>query len=118
MNSKTGDHPDVLAHVSVRARNLKVLLCVVFEESIVMELLQLSGKHVILNVESSNSVTFKEESPNFALSRKGSSTLILKTAREHADTIRIPPDVESAVIELKDFSAERMGAKSNNLKIL
>ena len=30
--SETGDHPDVLAHVSVRARNLKVLLCVLFDQ--------------------------------------------------------------------------------------
>ncbi len=32
LNPYTGDHPDVLAHVSVRARNLKVMLAVVFEE--------------------------------------------------------------------------------------
>ena len=32
LNHQTGDHPDVLAHVSVRARNLKVMLCVVFDE--------------------------------------------------------------------------------------
>ena len=30
--SETGDHPDVLAHVSVRARNLKVLFCVLFDQ--------------------------------------------------------------------------------------
>lgn len=27
------DYPDVLAHVSVRARNLKVLLCVLFDDA-------------------------------------------------------------------------------------
>jgi len=31
LNPLTGDHPDVLAHVSVRARNLKVMLAVVFD---------------------------------------------------------------------------------------
>ena len=31
--SQTGDHPDVLAHVSVRARNLHVMLAVVFDEA-------------------------------------------------------------------------------------
>ena len=30
LNPETGDHPDVLAHVSVRARNLKVMLTVCF----------------------------------------------------------------------------------------
>lgn len=31
LNPVSGAHPDVLAHVSVRARNLKVMLAVVFD---------------------------------------------------------------------------------------
>ena len=46
--SQTGDHPDVLAHVSVRARNLKVLLCVVFDEAKCNELASMEGKHIFL----------------------------------------------------------------------
>jgi len=46
--SETGDHPDVLAHVSVRARNLKVLLCVLFEQSKCNELAALEGQHIFL----------------------------------------------------------------------
>ena len=37
----TSDYPDVLAHVSVRARNLKVMLVVLFDEKKQQELCQL-----------------------------------------------------------------------------
>jgi alpha-glucan,water dikinase len=48
MNS--ADYPDVLAHVSVRARNLKVLLSVLFDESRYKDLKGLVGKHLKLDV--------------------------------------------------------------------
>jgi hypothetical protein len=32
LSPHTANHPDVLAHVSVRARNLKVMLACVFDE--------------------------------------------------------------------------------------
>jgi len=44
------DYPDVLAHVSVRARNLKVLLAAVFDEKKSQELLDLQGKHIFMKV--------------------------------------------------------------------
>ena len=52
MNS--ADYPDVLAHVSVRARNLKVLLCVLFDEPQYKTLMGLTGKHLKLDVANSN----------------------------------------------------------------
>lgn len=45
------DYPDVLAHVSVRARNLKVLLAVLFDESKCNDLLKLEGKHLFFAIE-------------------------------------------------------------------
>ena len=48
------DYPDVLAHVSVRARNLKVLLTVLFDEEECNKLLKLENRHVFLKVEGSN----------------------------------------------------------------
>lgn len=48
------DYPDVLAHVSVRARNLKVLLAVNFNQEECDELEKLQGQHVVMNVEGSN----------------------------------------------------------------
>lgn len=45
------DYPDVLAHVSVRARNLKVLLAVLFDDSKISELKALVGQHLLFNVK-------------------------------------------------------------------
>ena len=60
----TGDHPDVLAHVSVRARNLKVLLCVLFDQDKCDEMAALEGKHIFLQSQSSNDVRFEQQNPN------------------------------------------------------
>jgi alpha-glucan,water dikinase len=48
------DYPDVLAHVSVRARNMKVLLAVLFDETKINELKALVGKHMFFAVEDHN----------------------------------------------------------------
>jgi alpha-glucan,water dikinase len=48
------DYPDVLAHVSVRARNLKVLLTVLFDQKQCDDLAGLEGRHLLLKVEGSN----------------------------------------------------------------
>jgi alpha-glucan, water dikinase len=45
------DYPDVLAHVSVRARNLKVMYTVCFDENKVRELVSLEGKHIFMTIE-------------------------------------------------------------------
>ena len=42
------DYPDVLAHVSVRARNMKALLVCNFNESTCDELLGMRGKNLLL----------------------------------------------------------------------
>lgn len=44
------DYPDVLAHVSVRARNLKVLLCVLFDDAKCHELISLKSQHLKLEI--------------------------------------------------------------------
>jgi len=47
----SSDYPDVLAHVSVRARNLKVMLGVLFDEEKGKQLYDLEGNHIFLHVE-------------------------------------------------------------------
>lgn len=53
------DYPDVLAHVSVRARNLKVMFAVSFNDVHVNELNSLVGRHIFMKIENHN-VTFKK----------------------------------------------------------
>ena len=114
----TGDHPDVLAHVSVRARNLKVLLCVLFDQEKCDEIAAMENKHIFLQSQSSNDVKFELQNPNQALTRAASSALILKTAIENASDIRDPPEFQECVLGIDDFNNSQMGAKSNNLKVL
>lgn len=45
------DYPDVLAHVSVRARNLKVMFTVCFDENKIRELESMAGKHCFMTIE-------------------------------------------------------------------
>lgn len=59
MNPETGDHPDVLAHVSVRARNLKVMLAVLFEAEQCKAIAGLEGRPLLLTAESANLVRFE-----------------------------------------------------------
>ena len=58
------DYPDVLAHVSVRARNLKVLLCVLFDDAKCNDLINLRGQHLKLEVQGQN-VNYKMEDPYY-----------------------------------------------------
>lgn len=118
LNPLTGDHPDVLAHVSVRARNLKVMLAVVFDETKCRELAQLEGRIVLFQYESSNEVKYEEQSAQELLTRRASSNLILKSAIEGVKNIKTPPMFTELVVDLVDFSSQHMGAKSNNLKNL
>jgi alpha-glucan, water dikinase len=118
LNPLTGDHPDVLAHVSVRARNLKVMLAVVFDEAKCKEIAQLEGKHVQLQAESSNQVKIEEKGLHELITRRASSNLILQSAIEGVKNIKTPPMFTDLVVPLKNFSNQHMGAKSNNLKHL
>ena len=53
------DYPDVLAHVSVRARNQKAMFTVCFDEEIIKQLLALEGRHVFFTIEG-NKIRFQE----------------------------------------------------------
>ena len=47
----SSDYPDVLAHVSVRARNLKVLFAVFMNEDSYGDFKKLAGKHFMMSVK-------------------------------------------------------------------
>ena len=98
--SETGDHPDVLAHVSVRARNLKVLFCVLFDQEKCNQIAALENKHIFLQAQSADDVRFELQNPNQALTRKASSHLILQEARQNVADIRDPPDLSESVMSI------------------
>ena len=59
----TPDAPDVLSHVSVRARNLKTLFATCYESSPLEELRALEGKYVGILTTASGEVLWNEEKP-------------------------------------------------------
>ena len=111
------DYPDVLAHVSVRARNLKVLLTVLFEEDECNKLLKLENRHVFLKVEGSN-VKYELQSKDQPIARRASSHLILQSAMDEAKRLEPPPMFKTSLMYMNEFSQLHSGAKSNNLKFL
>ena len=111
------DYPDVLAHVSVRARNLKVLLAILFDEGQCQTLRGMVGKHLVLNVEGDN-IKIQESNPNLPLTRRASSHLILQCAMDQAATLKPPLMFQKSVMQMDEFSEKHSGAKSNNLRII
>jgi hypothetical protein len=97
------DYPDVLAHVSVRARNLKVLLAALFSDTICDELRSLEGKHVSMSCEG-GCVKFNIMNPDLPLARRASSHLILQSAIDNASSLQPPPMFTKSVMYLDEFS--------------
>ena len=108
------DYPDVLAHVSVRARNLKVMLIICFSEEKSKHLESMVDKHLFLTIEDTK-VRYEEASPELPLTRRASSHLILAQAREQAALLESPPIPEKSFMLIEEFNTKNMGAKSNNL---
>ena len=113
MNSS--DYPDVLAHVSVRARNLKVLLAVLFNDKTCKNLEAQKGQHLVLNVKNGE-VDWQSTNPNQPIARRASSHLILQEAVASAQNLPIPPAFKKSFMTMEEFSPKHSGAKSNNLK--
>jgi alpha-glucan,water dikinase len=113
----SSDYPDVLAHVSVRARNLKVLLTVLFNDQACKDLEAQVGNHLVMNVKN-NMVEWQSLNPNQPIARRASSHLILQEARDQAETLEPPPMFTKSIMYMEEFSERHSGAKSNNLKYL
>ena len=111
------DYPDVLAHVSVRARNLKVMFTVCFDDQIISDLRALIDKHVFFAIEG-NRIRFQEQSPETPITKSRSSQLLLQLYTEGGKNVKVPPEPKKAFMQLEEFTSVNMGAKSNNLLLL
>ena len=103
--------------MSVRARNLKIMFVVCFDENKVKEFISLEGKHVFMITEN-HAVRFQEQHPDTPITRRASSSLILQSIIENAKHVKPPPDFPKSFLTMDEFTPKHMGAKSNNLKIL
>ncbi len=107
----TADGVDILSHVSIRARNAGVLFATCYSEEKIRSLKELAGKQVMLTVDARGDVGIE----------KGDKAGLARAAREKPEkplTIRRPAKSKAYAIAFKDFSAEVVGGKSNQLLTL
>jgi alpha-glucan,water dikinase len=110
---KSENYPDVLAHVSVRARNLNVPLAVCFNEKISDEVLKLLGQNLDVKIQNQEFIF----TPN-----KGVKKEVKKEENaEEAEVKKVKvvdsgKEYKSIFVELDDFDKKCVGAKANNTK--
>jgi alpha-glucan,water dikinase len=109
---KTENYPDILAHVSVRARNLKILFCVCFNENESNEFLKLCNSNVkisilenIIRIENNNQDITQEKIKNEEIEKN-----------EKLKLNKVNDIFEKIYLELDEFNSKSVGEKSNNSK--
>mmetsp|Transcript_39261 Transcript_39261/g.92974 ORF Transcript_39261/g.92974 Transcript_39261/m.92974 type:complete len:1415 (-) Transcript_39261:222-4466(-) len=107
----TPDAPDVLSHVSVRARNMHVLFATCHEGGPLQELRDLQGKVIDVKTSAAGGVTW-EETDDSSLSDdhqevEGDSTGELK--------IDVPKWIGKYAVGMDEFKDGVVGAKSKNI---
>ncbi|KAK3129179.1 hypothetical protein QOZ80_6BG0473150 [Eleusine coracana subsp. coracana] len=111
----TPDMPDVLSHVSVRARNCKVLFATCFDPSILSELEGHDGKLFFFKTTSAD-VTYREISES-ELQQSGSSNAEADNAVPAVSLVK-KKFLGKYAISAEEFSEEMVGAKSRNIAYL
>ncbi|GLJ13650.1 hypothetical protein SUGI_0217250 [Cryptomeria japonica] len=111
----TTDMPDVLSHVSVRARNCKVCFATCFDQNILNELQAKEGKPFLIRPTSSNLIyteikgTDILSAPEMMFSQSGMSPRITLKKKCFGGAYAISAD---------EFSSELVGSKSCNIAYL
>ena len=110
---KSENYPDVLAHVSVRARNLNVPFAVCFNEKISDEVLKLLGQNVDVKIQNqefifatSKGVKKEKKKDENAEEEEVKKVKVVDSGKEY----------KSIFVELDDFDKKCVGAKANNTK--
>ncbi|XP_008219224.1 PREDICTED: alpha-glucan water dikinase 2 isoform X1 [Prunus mume] len=108
----TPDIPDVLSHVSIRARNEKVCFATCFDPNILRDLKTKEGKSISILVKSANIIIRDISSSNFAFKSFGTQS------KHQGLTLRKKAFCSKYAISVEEFTSEVVGAKSCNLKFL
>jgi alpha-glucan,water dikinase len=111
------DYPDVLAHVSVRARNLGVPFIVLFDDITSENLLKMVDKYVNLKLIRQNLDVVELSDSSFKCNFKYTEDEY-KTygSNKKIQSVKIPDGYPSIILQMHEFSKEFVGAKSNNTK--
>ena len=104
----SNNYPDMLAHVSVRARNLKVPLLVSFSAEDGKKLSEAKDKFIELKMSGENiSYKINEKAIN-------TENVEIKEEKGKVEPVKISQEFIGTFIEIQDFTNDKVGAKSNN----
>ena len=104
------NYPDMLAHVSVRARNLKIGFLVCFEQNIHNELKKNVDKYLQIKF-SGNNIEY-----NVINNIEKNKEVVIDKINKEIRPTKIDSKFSKAFIEIEEFENDKVGAKSNNLK--
>eukprot|EP00257_Ricinus_communis_P020529 XP_015579774.1 LOW QUALITY PROTEIN: alpha-glucan water dikinase 2 [Ricinus communis] len=108
----TPDMPDILSHVSIRARNSKVCFATCFDQNILKNLKLKEGKAISISLKSMNLIISDISGSNLSLN----SSICTSIARPV--TFKRKTFYGKYAISVEEFTAEMVGAKSCNIKFL
>jgi len=108
---KSENYPDVLAHVSVRARNLNVPFAVCFSEKIANDIIKLLWQNVNLNINNQEFIFTKNKIIN--TNEKKEENIITNKKITIED---IGQKYKKIFLEMDEFEKKCVGAKSLNTK--
>ena len=106
----SNNYPDMLAHISVRARNLKVPLIVSFSAEDGQKLLQSKNKFIELKISGENI--------SYMINDKEDKEQISEVidVRQKVEPTKISQEFNGMFIDIQDFTKEKVGAKSINTR--
>jgi len=108
----TPSAPDVLSHVAVRARNMKVFLATCYERSPIDQLATLQGKAISLQSTASGEVTYHEVHMDRLMANGSGST---SSSNGNFGVLEVPDWCGEYTLVMDEFASGKVGAKSKNL---
>ncbi|CAN1185315.1 Alpha-glucan water dikinase 2 [Linum perenne] len=110
----TPDMPDILSHVSIRARNSKVCFATCFDQNVLRNLKMKDGKVVSIKIKSMSliisEISVSDLSPH--------PSVLSYILRKPAVTLRRKTFCGKYAVAVDEFSTEMVGAKSCNIRFL
>ena len=111
---KSENYPDVLAHVSVRARNLNIPFVVCFNENKAENILKFLEKNVEIKLENQEVITSLSDNKGKRNKNGSNDNNILPSKIKYIDEGN--NNYKKIFLELKEFDENSVGAKSKNTK--
>ena len=110
---KSENYPDVLAHVSVRARNLNVPFAVCFDEKKTNDILRLLWQNVEIDINNQELISTKNIKENNNDDKNEQKNININKKIKIED---IGKDYKKIFLEMEEFEKNCVGAKSLNTK--